>query len=138
MPFWQLPFGQSLSLTHCTHCFTSRCRSQIGVGAAQSAFAAHATQRPSPHTLVAGVAAQSALVMHCTHDEVVVLHLAVVPEHCASVVQPERHLNSSGEQMGAATPQSAFDVHCTQLCFVARQRGAVIGQSVLASHCTHC
>jgi hypothetical protein len=128
-----------LSCTHSTQVLTSRCVSQIGVGAAQSAFVAQATQRPpSPQILVAGVAAQSAFVMHCTHDESVVLHFSVVPEHWASVVQPERQRNSSGSQIGAATPQSAFDVHCTHVCRVERQRGAAAGQSVFASHCTHC
>jgi hypothetical protein len=85
----------------------------MGVGAAQSVFAAHATQWPSPQIFVAGVPAQSALVTHCTHADVVVLHLGAAAEHCASAVQPARHLSSSGSQIGAATPQSAFDVHCT-------------------------
>ena len=110
----------------------------MGVGAEQSVFAAHATHFPSPQTFVAGVPAQSAFVTHCTHEDVVVLHFGAAAEHCASVVQPERHLNSSGSQIGAATPQSAFDVHCTHVCRVDRQRGAAAGQSVLASHCTHC
>jgi hypothetical protein len=134
VPLSHWPVVQSLSLTHCTQTFVSRCKSQNGVGAAQSVFAAHATHLPSPQTFVAGVAAQSALVMHCTHVESAVLHFAVVPEHCASAVQPVRHLNSWGSQMGAATPQSALDVHCTHSCWVARHRGAAAGQSVLASH----
>ena len=135
VPLLHCPLGQSLSCTHCTQPFVSPCASQIGVGAAQSAFVAHATHRPSPPQIfAAGFAAQSALVMHCTHEERVVLHFGVIPEHCASAVQPERHLNSWGSQMGAATPQSAFDVHCTHSCWVARHRGAAAGQSVLAWH----
>jgi hypothetical protein len=115
VPLLQLPLGQSLSLTHWTHTSASRSRLQIGVGAAQSVFAAHATQRPcGPHTFVAGVAAQSAFVKHCTQVERAVLHfVAGALVHCASDVQPARQRNSSGLQMGAAVPQSAFDVHCT-------------------------
>jgi hypothetical protein len=65
MPLSHLLLVQSLSLTHCTHVRTSRCVSQIGVGAAQSVLVAHATHLPSAaHTLVAGVLAQSAFVTH--------------------------------------------------------------------------
>jgi hypothetical protein len=91
----------------------SRRRSQIGVGGAQSVFAAQATQRPfGPQIFAAGVV-QSAFVRHCTHVEIVVLHLGAVAAHCESAVQPARQVKSSGLQIGAAAPQSALDVHCT-------------------------
>jgi hypothetical protein len=64
-------------------------------------------------------------------------HLGVAPEHCPSLVQPALHLKSAGSQMGAAAPQSEFDVHWAHFPTRARQRGAETGQSVLAAHCTH-
>jgi hypothetical protein len=113
--------------------------SQNGVGAAQSALVAHAMHRPrGPHTFVAGVPAQSAFVVHCTQVESDVLHLGMVAGHCVSAVHPARHRKSSGSHMGAETPQSALERHCTHTCCAGRHRGAAAGQSVFAMHWTHC
>jgi hypothetical protein len=70
-----------LSWAHCTHATTSWTVPQIGVGAAQSVFTLHATQRPrGPQTFVA-VAAQSALVAHCTQVDSDALHFGAVAGH---------------------------------------------------------
>jgi hypothetical protein len=65
-PLLQLPFApQSLSWTHATQRWTSPRKSQSGVGAAQSAFVAHATHRPCGLQIFdSGVLAQSAFVTH--------------------------------------------------------------------------
>jgi hypothetical protein len=115
----------------------SRWLSQTGVGAAQSAFVAQATQRPrGPQAFAAGVAAQSAFVAHCAHSEVVGLHFGAVAGHWESAVHPARQRKPSGLQIGAAVPQSAFARHCTHVCSATLQRGAVAGQSVFAAHWT--
>jgi hypothetical protein len=135
-PSLQLPPApQSLSRTHWAQIGTSRCVSQNGVGAAQSASAAHATQRPrGPHAFVAGVAAQSAFVAHWAHDAIMALHFGAVAGHWLSAVHPSRQRNSWGSQTGAEVPQSAFEVHCTHSCCATLQRGEAAGQSVFASH----
>jgi hypothetical protein len=138
VPLSHLLLGQSLSRAHWTQAGASRESSQIGVGAAQSAFVAQTTHRPrGPHAFVAGVAAQSALVMHCTQVDSVALHFGAVAGHWVSAVHPARQRNSSGSQTGAAVPQSAFDVHWTQVWVATWQRGEAAGQSVLLSHWTH-
>jgi hypothetical protein len=126
-----------LSLAHCAQAGVSRCVSQTGVGAAQSAFVAQATHRPSrPHAFVAGVAAQSAFVAHCAHCDSAGLHFGAVAGHWESAVQPLRQRKPSGLQTGAAVPQSAFARHWTHVWSARLQRGAVAPQSVFAPHAT--
>ena len=74
--------------------------------------AKHCAQRPSlAQSLVVCMLAQSVFDKHCTHCELFTLQRGVSPEQPASLVQPCRHSKLSGEQIGAAVPQSAFDKH---------------------------
>ena len=100
---------------HCTQRGVSPlCASQSGVGAAQSVFVRQATQRPRAlQSFVFGVAAHSVFDRHWTQVDVDALHFDAVAGHCASLVQPARHRNASGSQMGEAVPQSAFERHAT-------------------------
>jgi hypothetical protein len=86
---------------------------------------------------VAGVAAQSALVAHWAHAEMVWLHLGAVAGHWESAVHPARQRKPSGLQTGSAAPQSAFARHWTHRWSATLQRGAVAGQSVFEPHSTH-
>jgi hypothetical protein len=52
-------------------------------------------------------------------------------------VQPGRQVNPSGSQIGAALPQSAFEMHCTHCPSRSSQRGAPAGQSPFVRHSTH-
>jgi hypothetical protein len=108
----------------------------IGVGAVQLVLATHCTHLPPSLQMGVAVPAHSALDVHCTQLEVVTLQWGAAAGHCPSLVQPLRHLNSSGSQIGAELPQSAFDRHDTHSPERTRQRGAPAGQSALARHCT--
>jgi hypothetical protein len=105
-------------------------------GFVQSVLTVHWMQRPSVLQMGVLVPAQSLFERHWTHSELVVLQWGVGAPHCASVVQPETQRNSLslGLQICPA-PQSAFDRHTTQRPPPAKQRGALAGQSVLATHC---
>jgi hypothetical protein len=59
----------------------------------QSAFARHATQRPSLLHSFPGCAAQSPLPRHCTQLDVEVLQIGVSPEHPALPVHPARQVS---------------------------------------------
>jgi hypothetical protein len=124
--------GQSWSLRHSTQ--TEPLHS--GVGALQFASVEHATHRPSAPQTGVDVPLQSAAVTHWTHDDVAASQCCAVAGHWLSAVQPERQVNSCGSQIGAATPQSAFETQRTH--WFLRQRGASVGQSVFARHSTHC
>jgi hypothetical protein len=105
----------------------------------QSAFAWHSTHAPTGEQIfVIGVAAQSAEVAHWTQSETIVLQTGTGAAQFALVLQPARQTLSTGSQMGNAEPQSAFERQATQRLSRARQRGALVGQSALAWHCTHC
>jgi hypothetical protein len=69
-------------------------------------------------------------------------HVAVAsshcwPGHCASVLQPTRHVNVVGSQMGAACPQSELDVHASHLPVSSRHRGLDAGHVASETHSTH-
>jgi hypothetical protein len=69
-------------------------------------------------------------------------HFAVAPSHCwpghcASLVQPTRHVKVVGSQIGSAWPQSAFDVHASHVPVRMRQRGRAPEQVASLMHATH-
>lgn len=125
-----LAAGHSLSLVHSTHVVRSL---QTGLGAAQSAFFEHSTQRPSEH----GRPPQSAVVRHWTQLDAAVSHRDRGAEHCASLAHPVLHRSSLGSQMGAAAPQSELKRHATHWPSRTEQRGALAGQFLSCVHCTH-
>jgi hypothetical protein len=85
------------------------------------------------------VPAQSAFVSHSTHVDVATSQeRATAPVHCASEVQPTRHLKVPGSHTGAAVPQSAFERQASHVPRPTRHRGAMAGQSLFDAHCTHC
>jgi hypothetical protein len=82
---------------------------------------------------------QSALTIHGTQVAVVVSQIiAPASVHCALLVQPAAQVPR--RQIGAAAAvQLALMTHATQVCVVVLQSGvAVMPQSVLDRHCTHC
>jgi hypothetical protein len=106
--------------------------------ASAAAPGTHATQKPTSQKGFVAVV-QSDAFAHSTQRDVVVLQTGVAMfVHCVSVVQPARHIDVCRSQMGAAVPQSEFDVQATHECVAVRQRGVAAGQSVSASHWTHC
>ena len=86
----------------------------IGIAEGQSAFALHATHRPSVLHTLPGCDAQSTLVPHCVQTDCIVLHTGVAPEHCEFVVHPGMQVKiGRGLQMGRAAPQSALSRQAT-------------------------
>jgi hypothetical protein len=106
----------------------------IVAGAAQVEAATHCTHLPAPSQTGVVVPAHCAVDVHCTQLELVRSQCGAAAGHCESPVQPVRHLNSWGSQIGAAEPQSAFERQATHCPALARQRGAPAGQSVFAMH----
>jgi hypothetical protein len=94
---------------------------------------------PSPQTGVAGVAAQSGLVRHCTQAPSCTAHFGVGAAHCASVVHAAvRHVWLSGSQRGVAAGQSLFVMQTTQRPSARSQSGAAAPQSALVAQPEHC
>jgi hypothetical protein len=50
---------------------------------------------------------------------------------------PTPHVNVVGSQIGAACPQSRFEVHASQVPVRTRHRGFVAGHVASATHVTH-
>jgi hypothetical protein len=76
------------------------------------------------------------VVRHSTHVEVAVLQTGAAAGHCPLFVQPGRQVKSPGSQIGAADPQSAFEVHETQRPRPTRHRGVLPEQSAFERHWT--
>jgi hypothetical protein len=110
----------------------------MGAVDGQSVLFRHTTHAPSGLQSFPGWLAQSALLRHATQLDVGALQRGVSPEHCASVVQPGRHVKSCGSHTGRAAPQSELSVHWTHWPSATRQRGLSAGQSAFVAHATHC
>jgi hypothetical protein len=110
---------------------------QYGVAAGQSVSTMQAMQRWAFEQAGVEVPAQSALVLHSTQVDVATSQCAAGAWHCASDVQPARHLKVPGSHTGAAVPQSAFERQASHVPRPVKQRGAAAGQSVFDAHSTH-
>jgi hypothetical protein len=133
MQVW-VAIGQSFLVRHWTQMVATHAGAVLG----QFMSLVHWTQRPRGLHTGVDVPAQSVFDTHSTHDDVEVLQWGAGCPHCESWVHPTRHTKSVGSQIGAAVPQSAFDVQVTQRPSFTRHRGACAGQSPLLAHCTHC
>jgi hypothetical protein len=91
----------------------------------QSASVRHSRQ--SPWTQNGDATPQSESARQATHSAVLVSHRGVGTAQLALLMHPGTH-SRPGLQMGSATPQSAFDRHCSQW-LAGLQSGAVAGQS---------
>jgi hypothetical protein len=107
--------GQSLSLAHWAH----DCSTQIGRAGGQSLLRAHSTQRPSAQ----GLPPQSAGPRQATQLAAGRSQRGFGAAHWTSLVHPARQRSSSGAQIGAAAPQSAFERQPTQVPLRGSQRG---------------
>lgn len=111
----------------------------FGVPCGQSPSTSQATQAPSGLQNPPDWDTQSALLKHCTQVEVAGLQSGPsFAAHCASEVQPSRHVKSVGLQMGLGVPQSPLAMHATHLPCAMRHRGVPPMQSLSLAHATHC
>jgi len=85
----------------------------------------------------ASAAASLAPASSATATHVAVASSHCWPGHCASLLQPTRHVNVVGSQTGSACPQSALDVHASHLPVSTRHRGFDAGHVASATHSTH-
>lgn len=69
---------------------------------------------------------------------VIVLQRGAAREHPELLVQPVRHANVWGSQMGACCGQSEFARQATHVLLRLLQRGTSAGQSESVAHGTHC
>ncbi len=76
-------------------------------------FVAHWPHVPRFVLQMGDAVGQSLFDTHCTHSLSVVLQIGAEAPHCELLVQPARHLNSCGSQIGCALPQSRLFNHCT-------------------------
>jgi hypothetical protein len=103
------------------------------VESVQSAFDAQPLHVPFAHTGAAAV--HCAFVLHCTQcpafgSPLAVTHTGVFPPQSPSAAQA-RHVLVDVSQVGAASLQSEFDWHATQVCFFVSQTGVGAAQSEL-------
>jgi hypothetical protein len=127
-----IPAAQPMSWKHTRHWSAW----QTGALCGQSLFAWQTRHAPSAQTFP-GWVEQSELARHCTQEDVIVSHSGVSPEQPVLLVQPARHRNSCGSQIGAAAPQSELLRHATHCPDESRHLGADAGQSLFWPHCTH-
>lgn len=85
-------------------------------------------------SLAAAASVTPASTGRATHFAVASSHCW--PGHCASVLQPTRHVNAVGSQMGAACPQSELDVHASHVPVSTRHRGLDAGHVASETHST--